>query len=50
MLNDPQIILTTTPQNILKYAEFMQKVGTIKTAPASWKDLFFPEIHNLPGS
>jgi len=50
MLNDPQIILTTTPQNILKYAEFMQKVGTIKTAPASWKDLFFPEIHPLPGS
>ena len=50
MLNDPQIILTMTPQNIWKYAAFMHKVGTIKTAPASWKDLFFPELHHLPGS
>jgi len=50
MLNDPRIILTTTPQNIWKYAAFMHKVGTIKAAPASWKDLFHPEIHHLPGS
>jgi len=26
------------------------KVGTLKNNPASWKDLFFPEIHDLPGS
>ena len=50
MLNDPQIVITMTPQNIFKYAEFMYEVGTIKTKPASWKDLFFPEIQNLPGS
>ncbi len=50
MLNDPQILLTMTPQNTLKYAEFMNKVGTIKNKPSSWKDLFFPEIHALPGS
>lgn len=49
MLNDPRIILTTTPQNVWKYAAFMHKVGTIKAAPASWKDLFFPEVHHLPG-
>ena len=24
--------------------------GTIKTRPASWKDMFFPDIHDLPGS
>ncbi len=34
----------------VKYAEFMHKVGTIKEAPASWKDLFFPEIHDKAGS
>lgn len=50
MLNDPQIILTMTSQNIWKYAAFMRKVGAINVAPASWKDLFFPEIHHLPGS
>jgi len=49
MLNDPQIMLTMTPQSTWKYATFMHKVGTIKTAPGSWKDLFFPEIHHLPG-
>lgn len=50
MLNDPQIVLTMTPQNTLKYAEFMNKVGSIKRKPSSWKELFFPEIHALPGS
>lgn len=25
-------------------------LGFIKTKPASWKALFFPEAHGLPGS
>lgn len=50
MLNDPQIVITRTPQNIQKYADFMIKVGTLKKKPASWKDLFFSDIHDLPGS
>ena len=33
-----------------KTAVFMGKVGTIKDRPASWKDLFFPPIHAVPGS
>ncbi|HZQ60265.1 MAG TPA: ABC transporter substrate-binding protein [Casimicrobiaceae bacterium] len=50
MLNDPQIVITTTPQNIMKYVNFMLKTGTIKAKPDSWKDLFFPNVHNLQGS
>jgi NitT/TauT family transport system substrate-binding protein len=50
MLNDPAIVFTTTPQNVMKYVDFMLKTGTIKTKPDSWKDLFFPEVHALPGS
>jgi sulfonate transport system substrate-binding protein len=50
MLNDPEIKITMTPENTLKVAEFMNKVGTIKPKATSWKDLFFPEVHNLPGS
>jgi sulfonate transport system substrate-binding protein len=50
MLNDPQIVYTTTPQNMMKYVDFMLKTGTIKTRPASWKDLFFPNVYSLPGS
>ena len=50
MLNDPKIVYTTTPQNVMKYVDFMYKVGSIKVRPDSWKDLFFPNIHNAPGS
>jgi NitT/TauT family transport system substrate-binding protein len=32
------------------YAEFLHKIGRLKNKPASWKDLFFPEIHDLKGS
>jgi NitT/TauT family transport system substrate-binding protein len=46
----PQVEWTLAPNNTMKYASFMQKVGTIPVAPASWKDMFFPEIHNLSGS
>jgi NitT/TauT family transport system substrate-binding protein len=50
MMNDPQVEYTLAPQRLLPYAQFMYKVGTIKNEPASWKDMFFPEIHDLPGS
>jgi len=50
IVNDPQNIYTLTPQNTMKYVEFMHKVGTIKVKPASWRDMFFPNVHNLPGS
>ena len=50
MLNDPAIIFTTMPQNVMKYVDFMAKVGAIKVRPDSWKDLFFPNAHNLQGS
>ena len=50
MLNDPQIVFTTAPQNVMKYVDFMHKTGTIKTRPDSWKDVFFPNAHALQGS
>lgn len=49
-LNDPHVKFTTTPENVMKYAAFMHDVGSIKNRPSSWKDLFFPEIHGVPGS
>ncbi len=50
ILNDPEVVFTTTPQNILKYVDFMNKVGSIKATPSSWKELFFPEAQNSAGS
>jgi NitT/TauT family transport system substrate-binding protein len=50
MLDDPQIVYTTTPQNVMKYVDFMYKTGTIKVKPDSWRDLFFPNAHGSSGS
>ena len=38
------------PENVMKYADFMHAIGSIRNRPASWKDMFFPEIHGAPGS
>jgi NitT/TauT family transport system substrate-binding protein len=46
----PQVKWTMVPENTMKYAEFMNAVGSIKVKPTSWKDMFFPEVHALPGS
>jgi NitT/TauT family transport system substrate-binding protein len=45
-----QVKWTMVPEQSMRYADFMHSVGGIKTKPASWKVLFFPEIHHLPGS
>jgi NitT/TauT family transport system substrate-binding protein len=50
VLGDPRVKFTTTPENVMKYADFMHSIGSIKNRPASWKDLFFREIHGAPGS
>jgi NitT/TauT family transport system substrate-binding protein len=50
IMEDPQIHYTLAPERILPYAQFMHQVGTLKNRPESWKDLFFPDIHDLAGS
>jgi NitT/TauT family transport system substrate-binding protein len=50
LISDPEIEYTMTPQNMMKIVGFMAEVGHIKVKPQSWKDMFFPEIHNLSGS
>jgi len=50
ILNDPQVSFTTTPQKVMKYVDFMYKTKSIDVMPHSWKDLFFPEVQNQPGS
>ncbi|MBO0763562.1 MAG: ABC transporter substrate-binding protein [Hyphomicrobiaceae bacterium] len=46
----PQVKWTMVPENTMKYARFMHAVGSIKVMPEDWKELFFPEVHNLAGS
>jgi NitT/TauT family transport system substrate-binding protein len=50
MIADPDNAWTTTPQNAMRYVEFMHKVGTVKKLPGDWKDMFMPEVHGLKGS
>ena len=49
-LNDPKNVITMVPQNTLKYAQFMHEIGSLKNRATSWKELFFPEVHDLPGN
>ena len=50
ILNDPDISYTLTPHNIMKYVDFMHKIGSIKIMPASWKEMFFETAQHLKGS
>jgi ABC-type nitrate/sulfonate/bicarbonate transport system substrate-binding protein len=50
VISGPQVRWTMTPQNAMKFANFMASVGSIKEAPKSWKEMFFPDVHDLSGS
>jgi NitT/TauT family transport system substrate-binding protein len=50
ILNQPGMQYSLTPQNIMKFAEFMHKIGSIKIKPQSWMELFFQEAHTMNGS
>lgn len=50
ILADPNLRFTVVPENTMRFADFMHAIGTIKSKPAEWKDLFFPGIHGRPGS
>lgn len=38
------------PVHTGRFAAFMHKIGAIQNQPADWKDYFFEDIHDQPGS
>lgn len=50
MVEDPDITFTTTPNNTMKFAEFMHEIGVLSTLPESWQDYYFEDIHDQSGS
>jgi sulfonate transport system substrate-binding protein len=50
MIRQPDAQYSVAPVAIAKVAAFMSNIGTIKTAPATWRDMFFLEAHSLPGN
>jgi NitT/TauT family transport system substrate-binding protein len=49
MMADPEFAYTLTPQKVEKTVQFQNRIGSVKTPVKSWKELFFPEAHELPG-
>lgn len=57
---DPELVLQTitapgtmwdaAPRGTMQFANFMHDTGAIAKTPAAWKDVFFPEAYDLPGS
>jgi NitT/TauT family transport system substrate-binding protein len=50
ILDQPKSILSATPHGLLKAAQYFHRAGFIKQNPQSWKEFFFPEVYDLPGS
>jgi NitT/TauT family transport system substrate-binding protein len=50
IINDPDVRFTTSPESLMTYANFMADVGSIKQRPANWQEMFFPDIHGIPGN
>jgi NitT/TauT family transport system substrate-binding protein len=49
MLNGPDMLYSKTPYGVMKTAAYFAHAGYIQQAPKDWKELFFPETHNLNG-
>ncbi len=50
IIRAPENEWTLVPKKIMQYAEYMNRVGMLSTKPASWKEIYFENIHKLPGS
>jgi NitT/TauT family transport system substrate-binding protein len=44
-LNDPGFEFTSEPHRIAYFAAFLNRIGTMKTRLADWKELFWEEAH-----
>jgi NitT/TauT family transport system substrate-binding protein len=50
MITDPKIAYRLAPSATYPVAQFLHRTGRVKHQAGSWKDLFFPSAHGLPGS
>jgi NitT/TauT family transport system substrate-binding protein len=44
------LTFTTRPLGMMRFANFMNKIGLINKMPASWQDLVFPPVYGTKGS
>jgi len=50
IVNDPEISFTVSPERTGVYAEKLYELGVLKNRASSWKDYFFNEAWENPGS
>ena len=50
LMTQPGASFSAVPQRSMIYADYMYRIGMVKTKATSWKDYFFPMILDRPGS
>jgi len=50
LLEDPDVRFTLAPENTIKIAEYLARIGSLKQKPGDWKETFFPEVHAESGN
>ena len=45
-----EVVYTLTPERTEVFGDFMYRTGLVAKKPSSWKDLFFGNVHGMPGS
>lgn len=44
LVTDPDTTYGVTPRSVMRFAEFMNGIGTLKTRPTDWTEVFFPDV------
>jgi NitT/TauT family transport system substrate-binding protein len=51
ILDQPDMRYSLAPEGIMRYVDFLHRIGVIRVRPQSWKDMFFEgPVHELKGS
>ena len=50
IIRNPQVQFSVAPQNTYSLAQYLDRVGAIKTQPASWREYFFEDPVIVQGS
>ena len=49
ILRDPATEFTTRPRAVMRTADFMARIGEIRSMPKGWTDVFVPGADQLDG-
>jgi NitT/TauT family transport system substrate-binding protein len=50
LLDENMVYFSSTPAKVMLFAEHLMKTGQMQNKAASWKDFFFENVHDKPGS